>query len=484
MTAELPTTREGLLAELRRLYELHGCKALSTPFLEKQRLYMRLWAAGLKQADYLAVLGLADEFAKWKFDNRTYGGKLQQRWTWERAVEAARRAMEEHGELPAMDWFRKNRRTSLVNAVFRTGHTWEQLRETLGYFKKSTFRQSRNGMRWLSQPETSMSDFLHARGIQHKRGERYDSGYAKASGRSFGRYDLHFLAKDGRWVDVEIWGDLPDNLSGGKYARTRALKESWNADKPNFLGIQFQDCFLEDKLTKILEPYIGIIAPFNFDKPTDPYIETAHWSNVDELLESCRQIAAQQPDGIFPNEQWLRKRGKYAGRTGETYNSVAVRVQQRLKGTRNVRELLGQADANTNKWTPESVIKAWRDFHATHGVAPTALATGGPEGKYSADTVKLANAIRATATRLGVLEEARAGKKGRELMWTDEAIRSGWNAFEQKYGFSPSKCVGTKRRTKYSLEIGNEAARIYQAARKRGILDQLRKPNEMSDEKT
>lgn len=476
MTSELPTTREGLLTELRRLYELHGCEALFTPFLEKHRLYLRLRKVGLKQQEYLVALGLADEFAKWKFNNRTYGGKPQQRWSWDRAVETACRAKEEHGELPTMDWFRKNKQTNLVNAVFRSGHTWEQLRETLGSFKKSTFRQSRNGMRWLSQPETSMSDFLYARGISHERGQRYHTGYAEASGRHHGTYDIHFLAVDGRWIDVEIWGDLPDNLSGGKYAQTRALKEAWNANNQNFLGIQFQDCYSDDKLTRILEPYIGVIAPFNFDKPTDPYIETSHWTDGDELLETCRQIAAQMPDGIFPNEQWLRKRGKFADRPGDAaYNSLALRVQQWLGGTRNVRRLLGQAGANTNKWTGESVIKAWRDFHTTYGVAPTALATGGPEGKYSAEVVKRANAIRAAATRLGVLEEARGGKKVRLQKWTDDALQTAWIAFEQKYGFPLTSAVGKKRRAQYPLELGNEASRLYRAASKCGILDKLRK---------
>lgn len=470
------TTREGLLAEVLRLYQLHGFEALTTPFLEKQRLYMRLRAVGLKQPEYLVALGLADEFSKWKFKNRTYGGKPQQRWTWERAVEAARCAMEDHGELPAMEWFRKNKQTGMVNAVFRSGHTWEELRKTLGNFKKSTFRQSRNGMRWLSQPETSMSDFLHARNIPHKRGRRYDQDYADVSGRRHGTYDVHFQASDGRWIDVEIWGDLPDNLSGGKYADTRALKEAWNGkNNSNFLGVQFQDCYSDNKLTAILEPFIGVITPSNFEKPTDPFIETSHWTDGGELLEACRQIAAQMPDGIFPNEQWLRKRGKYAGRAGESYNSLALRVNQWLGGTRNVRKLLGQEGASTIKWSAESAIIAWREFHSLYGVAPTALAIGRPEGKFSADVVKRANAIRAAATRLGVLDEARGGKKGREPLWTEEKIRKAWTSFEQVYGFSPTKAVG-ERRKNYSSELANEAARIYNVARKRGLLELLRMP--------
>jgi len=82
MTTELPTSQEGLLERLRELYATHGCKALSTDFLAKDRLYARLLAAGLKQADYLAALGLEEEFGKWKVSNRTYAGKPQHRWYW------------------------------------------------------------------------------------------------------------------------------------------------------------------------------------------------------------------------------------------------------------------------------------------------------------------------------------------------------------------------------------------------------------------
>lgn len=474
MQANASDTRETLLEELRRLYAQHGCEALSTPFLEKEKLYMRLRKVGLKQADCLAELGLEIPFAAWKAANRRYAGQPQQLWSWERVLETARQAISVHGALPAMEWFRKNGQTGLVNAVFRTGHSWELLREAVGDFKQSSFRQSRNGMRWLSQPETSMSDFLFARGVPHTKGRRYDPAYGASAGRRHGTYDLHFLSQQGIWIDVEIWGDLPDNLSGGKYAATRALKEQWNADNPNFLGIQYQDCLSDARLTEILAPYIGVIAPFNFTQPSDHQIETAHWTDGNELLETCRQIAAMMPDRLFPNEQWLRKRGKYAGRPGEAYNSVALRVNQWLGGTRNVRKLLGQEQASTRQWSATAAIEAWRKFEADHGVPPTTLASKDAVAKYPTELIRQANMIRAAATRHGVLDVAREGKKGRAPQWSEAAIRQAWDAFEQQHGFPPSKAVGTKRRAQYSAEIGNAAARIYQAARKNGLLPELR----------
>jgi hypothetical protein len=469
----VPSTREELLAVLRTLYEVHGVEALSTPFLEKQRVYARLLAVGLYQADYLEALGLAEEYAAWRNRGRTYRGTFRPKWTWERVIEKAREVKDQFGDLPTMEWFRKNGRTSLVNGVFRSGHSWGDLREALGSFTKSTFRTSRSGMRWLSHPEASMSDFLYARGIEHKRGERYDQGYAEQSGRRHGTYDMHFLASDGGWIDVEIWGDLPDNLSGGRYADTRELKEAWNEGNLKFLGIQYQDCLSDETLTRILEPFIGVIEPFRFEKPQDPFIETSHWTDSDELLETCRQLAAAMPDGIFPNEQWLRKRGKFSNRPGPTYNVVALRVNQWLGGMRKARELLGQSAASTTAWTPERAIQAWREFQAKYGLSPTQLASRERKKDFPPEVVKNAQAIRQAAVRHGVIDEARDGKSARKIIWTEETVLAAWREFEAKHGCPPSKFVGTKRRLKYSKALGNEAARIYNVARKLGMLDVL-----------
>jgi hypothetical protein len=468
------STREELLAVLRTLYEVHGIKALSTPFLEKERLYARLLAADLYQPAYLEALGLSEEYTAWRRKERRYRGVVQPQWTWEMAIEKAREVRDQFDDLPTMEWFRKNGRTNLVNTVFRSGHSWGDLREALGSFTKTTFRKSRNGMRWLSHPEASTSDFLYARGIEHKRGERYDQGYAEQSGRRHGSYDMHFLATDDRWIDVEIWGDLPDNLSGGKYAQTRELKETWNKGNPNFLGIPYTDCLSDERLTRILKPFINVIEPFRFEMPQDPFIETSHWTDSDELLETCRKLAAAMPDGLFPNEGWLRKRGKYADRPGPTYNSVAIRVNQWLGGIRNARLLLGQSPAtSTIAWTPERAIKAWRDFQVKYSLSPTQLAGGERKKDFPSEVVKKAQAIRQAAVRHGVLNEAREGKVARKIIWTEETVIAAWREFEARHGRPPSKFVGSKRRQKYSKDLGNEAARIYNAARKLRILDIL-----------
>src|SRR5580704_8869470 len=108
--------RAELLAEVRQLYDLHGMKALSTTFLEKQKgaLYPKLLAAGLGQPEYLSGLGLVQAFAEWRDANRTYRGETKPTWTWTVAVEKAMEVKKREGDLPTMEWFRDHGLHGLV----------------------------------------------------------------------------------------------------------------------------------------------------------------------------------------------------------------------------------------------------------------------------------------------------------------------------------------------------------------------------------
>lgn len=44
----------------------------------------------------------------------------------------------------------------------------------------------------------------------------------------------------GSAIDVEIWGDKPNEHQEEEYAKVRAGKESFNAGSRNFLGIHFK----------------------------------------------------------------------------------------------------------------------------------------------------------------------------------------------------------------------------------------------------
>lgn len=413
--SESPDRKAILLDAARRLYQQHGLPALRTEFLNKSGVSEgKLRRVGLSHASLLAELNLVDEYQLWRNEAATYAGKSRPRWNWKGAVEVARELVAMEGDLPTVQWCRLNGYSQLTNVVHRLGREWEELRMAVGLpltvmkNGRARYFNSRIGIRWDSRAEACISNFLYARGIKHWRGERYPDEFFKVSGRKYCRYDLHFITPGGKRIDVEIWGNLPDSFSKKRYSVTRDLKEAYHKGRANFLGLDHRDCLVENKLVIALTPHIGVIEPFQFDKPQDRYIESAHWSDADEMLETCRQIAATQPDGIFPNEQWLRKRGKYANRPGKAENTLAIYIRTQLGGTRKVREMLGQAEASTTKWTPESVISAWRKFETKHGLSPTTCKGIIRRDQPNSEVIREGARIYEVARRLKVVDLARA----------------------------------------------------------------------------
>jgi hypothetical protein len=469
-----PDPRPILLDAVRALYETHGIGALSTPFLTKSGFSPgRLRGVGLMHADLLRELGLSDEYARHRATEFKYAGKTKPRWNWDIAIATATALKDREGDLPSVQWCRLNGYSPLTNVVHRSGLTWEDLREAIGLPPSDKFYNSRVGIRWRSRPEASLSNFLYARGVEHRRGERYAPGYSEQSGRAYARYDLHFKSVSGEWIDVEVWGDIPDAYSHGRYRKTRAFKEAWHAGAANFLGLQYQDCLSDARLTELLEPYIGDIAPFQYERPQDRMIETAHWSDADDFLETCRELALKMPDGMFPGDEWLRKRGRYADRPGPEYNTISQRVNSWMKGTRNVRQLLGQTDASTIKWTRESVITAWHAFKDRHGLTPSQLKSRTRRDAFPASVVKEAQRIYAAADRLGALDDARNGVSAK-VRWTPERAIAEWREFHRAYGLSPSQVMGSGHRKTLPRGVSTMGARIYSAALKLGVLAEAR----------
>lgn len=383
------------------LYERNGIKALSYSELSKQgALYYNLYRHGVNQKALVVRLGLQDEYQAHKATFPLMrNGRQAQRWTWAHIVKEAKLVKDKEGMLPPAAWFQSNGYGTLVSSVYYLNHTWEDLRQELGDFESSSFVESRNGLRWRSHPEAAFSNFLYARGIEHKRGERYPEDYANHSISKYAYFDLHFLSKNGAWIDVEIWGDKPNGHDEAHYKVKRENKEAFNKNSQNFLGIHFKDCFSETVLTKALETYIGVVEPFKFDNPTDHLIHSTHWSNADELLEYCRHFVSTMPSGEFPTEEWLRKRGKWANRPGEAYNTLSVYIKTWLGGVRNLRKLLGQSHASTKEWDKDSAIAAYRRFFDEHGLTPGQARHIGRKGgdispEVAAEAGRLENAAR------------------------------------------------------------------------------------------
>jgi hypothetical protein len=377
-----------------------------------------------------------------------------------------------------VEWCRLNGLSSLTNTVHNTGKIWEELRVAVGLRPSRNFCQSSNGMRWLSQPEALLSSYLHARGIEHKHGERYPIGYEQQSGRKRGHYDLHFRAEDGTWIDVEVWGDSLNGMARGRYARTKTLKEAWHGNRTDFLGIPYKDCLAPKKLAQILGPFIGeVTAKRPIAVPDSDALQVGHFASEAELLKACHALAAQMPDGKFPAESWLRKRGKHAGRIGPAYNTLSVYVARWFGGTCAVRELLGQANASTTKWTPESVAEAWDAFIVKTGLTPSQCKSANRRASVSAKVRKEGWRIYAVASRLGILEAVRKGRFARQVVWTPEHTRSQWRAFVLKHGRTPSQCMSKIQRLTLPRAVTDEATNIYGAARRLGLLARLRREN-------
>lgn len=458
-----------LLDFCRHLYAKVGIKALSYEELSKQgALYYHLYRHGINQKKLVVRLGLQEQYIAYKATIPLMRkGRLSQRWTWEYIVKEASLVKNQMGMLPPAAWFQDNGHSSLVTSVYYLKHTWEDLRKELDDFEGSNFVESRNGLRWLSHPEAALSNFLYARGIQHKRGERYPDEYSQHSTAKYAFFDLHFLSSTGAWIDVEVWGDKPNGHAEAHYKIKRGHKEAYNESNPNFLGIHFRDCFNETTLANILEPYIGSIEAFQFDKPTDHLIHSTHWSNADELLEFCRHLITTMPDGKFPCEGWLRKRGKWKDRPGEAYNTLSIYIKTWLGGIRNLRKLLDQSYVSTIEWDKESAISAYRKFYDEHGLTAGQARHMGKAGKeispeLVAEGTRIDNAVLKYAGGAAAVNKLLDIVIDRTRRWSRDSILEGFQTIISEWKMSPVQLLYEHKtgKTKFPEEIYKSASQL------------------------
>jgi len=317
------------------------------------------------------------------------------------------------------------------------------LRAHFDSYENSDFVQSRNGMRWRSHPEASLSNFLYTRGIEHKKGRKYPEEYTEYGDSSYGYYDLHFKDIDNEWVDVEVWGDKPKGHNEKGYQRVRKAKEHFNRNNSRFLGIHYGDCFIEERLEDLLEPYVGRIIPFIFDKPTDEIIQSTHWSNADELIDYCKEISKSQPDGIFPAEGWLRKRGKWRDREGPAYNTVSIYIKNWIGGIRKLRKILNQDEHNATSWTKEKAIQEYKAWFDKYGFTPGQARTSSRQ--WNKDELKKANNISIAAAKyVGKVQQINnllGIEPVKKSKWNKETILNECSRIFDKYTLTPTQIV-------------------------------------------
>ncbi|MEO1661083.1 MAG: hypothetical protein AAFR51_08855 [Pseudomonadota bacterium] len=446
----------------RTLYKEHGIAALTYTQLRAVGVYFSLYNRGIKPLDLARKLDLEEEYLQHlKSRPVSRKGKQIERWTWDKIVRVAEGVVSEQGALPPAAWFQDNGYGSLVQAVYYLDKNWELLRDELDEFSGSSFVESRNGMRWRSHPEASLSNFLYARGIEHKRGERYPAEYEEYSGRTYGYYDLH-IKSNSDWIDVEIWGEKPNGHDAKNYSEKRSLKEHFNSTNAKFLGIEFRDCFDDEKLQSILSSYIAVPEAYIFDRGTDSQIQSTHWSNADELIKFCRHLASQMPDGRFPTEEWLRKRGRYADRPGEVYNTASIYIKKWLGGVRKVRELLDQSGHSTQQWDRATALLEWKQFWKETGMTPGQARHLSRTTSDRLTQDQIGRAIRIDSAVLKYVGGAIAANKelGIEVdktrKWTREAILDGYREIFDRWNVTPSQLREDHKNGKVFLEDGEK----------------------------
>ncbi len=232
----------------------------------------------------------------------------------------------------------------------------------------------------------------------------------------------------------------------------QAEKEKFNLSNKLFLGINFRDCFSEQKLAQYLAPYIGTVTPFVFKKRTDRLLPSTHWSNTDELIDFCRQLASEQADGVFPSEGWLRKRGRFKNRAGEPYNTASVYIKTWIGGIRKLREILGQADKSTKLWTKEKALAAYMDWFERYG-----FTAGQARAKQKAGDSSLSVKEYRTATNICsavhkfIGGTAKANKLlnitiDRQRRWNKEGVRTFYKDLWSRFQLTPPQVVYLHRK--------------------------------------
>ena len=455
------------LKALDIVYREEGIEAFSFQRLKELRLYYPLYRFGWNAEKLCERYGMTT--SEWKQRRRQLrnqtAGLID--WNEEKVWEIWDQLVNQFGYVPTANEVRHETEglgavyqymrvygidMDIVRAKYPDQNYGPQFNQMIGTNRvggmknRARWTESVNGMRWHSRVEASVSNFLYARGIPHQKGELYDDEYSEQSGYSRGWYDIHFESLTGETIDLEIWGNLDD-----EYMKKRLAKEDYNAENANFLGIDWEQC-TESGLSKVLEPYIGIIKPYIFDKPEHKIIQTAFWSDAPEIIETCRWIAEQQPDGRFPTEHWLRKRGKYADRDGETYNTLGVYIQKYVGGLLELRTILGEDISHYRRWTRESILIALDEWMQDYGVSPHSYMTQHKRHNNLDDEIsKYASSLNgATVKHIGTFSEAMKilgySQKNRISKWEKGASHQEWDCkstlialdvWMLEYGISP-----------------------------------------------
>lgn len=371
------------LCIIELLYKFNGVNGLSNKWLcdnYHKPLYNRIVITYKTTLESLSIdFNCHDE---WKNNRKAklLHGRNCIIWSETVFTEKCKEIVSKYGYFPPSLFLVNNGYSELISYFYSHDYTYEKINKLLNIDYCPIFT-SRNGLKFRSLAEACLANFLYARGIEIKVGEKYPEGYSVLSGKKYGVYDIHFKGKKGeytdKWIDCEVWGENPNGHNKENYAITRKYKESFNKDNDCFIGIAYHDCYRENELSTILNKYIGTIEPYIFNNEEDKQIKPTLWNSMDVVKKQCRHIM-ENNNNIIPTEGWMRKRGKYKNRPTEEwenkYNlaSLTVYIKQ-VGGIRKIRELLGNSEKSTNTWDKDKIILYIKNIYETYKKTPGSL---------------------------------------------------------------------------------------------------------------
>ncbi len=329
------------LSSWRKLYDKHGSKAFMQKWY-RENGYMSLRnKTGQCNRDMddvimgLGIEGLMEDVHEFRKPTIKYEKE-------EFEIEA-QKIIETYRCLPSARFLENNGHSKFSHNVSRFGPTFEAIRQRYGV--DNLLLTSIDGKKWLSFAEVCLVNFLLARKIKVLPGRRYADSWSSFSGKSYGVYDMHFVANHGRFANqemsVEVFGGGPRGNSVA-YQNTKALKIKYHENNQNFIYLDFQDCYKESKLKVIMSQYIKEDL---VELPT-PDFPTTMLSTVDYVLRKCTEIMKVRSDDVLPSLAWFNRDGDFKDRNVESWEprSWAGFVQTLHSiGIRTVRTLLNQA---------------------------------------------------------------------------------------------------------------------------------------------
>ena len=299
-------------------------------------------------------------------------------WPEERLEATIREITDMFGYMPPQELLNQHGFIGVHMAMWRA--------KGLEYYKAKYNVESRkrlystDAQKWRSAPETCLANFLLARGLAVQQGKWYPDDFRQEYGvRAV--YDMHFVATAAQFlnqiIDVEVWGDGQSANRKETYAAKRDMKEEYNKNNENFLGLHFTDCYSESKLELILTPYLHNLQPIS----VSPFCASSVTSLFEDLLEKSRTICDRLPGGILPAHNWFYRIGKFSERAIEDWEPVSwsgylydIRL---CGGISNVQKALGQ-ESYVNRavrYTKEDLISRLKALYDQTHKSPCSLHT-------------------------------------------------------------------------------------------------------------